>query len=296
MADLSFPRTSENCILHAQSRTHHWEGHGTLSIKTFTGGKAFYKTHHGFFAVEEQSYLLLNEGQYAISIESDTEVESFCLFFEEGFAEKVSNDLNRTSDNLIDDPYRPPAASIEFFEKTYPNQPELAHLMHQMKKQSQLFGQDPLWKEEHFHGIMQAVLADQQRVLKEVESLPALRFSTREELYRRLIVAHDYVEACYNRSLTLEEIASVACMSANHLLRNYKILYGKTPHQHITKKRLQEAKRMLNARNYTITSIALHIGFETPAAFNKMFKWQTGLSPSQFQKSDIGKAGAVSFR
>ncbi|HET7578037.1 MAG TPA: AraC family transcriptional regulator [Bacillales bacterium] len=290
MAALSFPGTSENSILHAKGRTHHWEGHGALSIKTFTGGKAFYKTHHGYFAVEEPSYLLLNEGHYAISIESDAEVESFCLFFEEGFAEKVSSSLNRTSKSLIEDPYRPPAAPVEFFEKTYPNQPYFTRLLHQLKKQAHLFEQDPLWKEEQFHCIMQAVLADQQKVIKEVESLPALRFSTREEIYRRLILAHDYIVACYNRSLTLEDMASVACMSANHLLRNYKILYGKTPHQQITEKRLDEAKRMLAANKSTMTEIALHIGFETPAAFNKMFKKHTGLSPSQFQKSEIGKA------
>ena len=84
---------STNFVLNAKSKQFYWEGNGQLSIKTFFNGKAHYKTNKGFFAVEESRYLLLNEGAYTISIEEPKVVESFCLFFKDGFAEEVLHSL-----------------------------------------------------------------------------------------------------------------------------------------------------------------------------------------------------------
>lgn len=55
----------------------YWEGIGQLSIKTFSNGKAHYKTNKGMFAVEESRYLLLNKGSYTISIDETKDVKSF---------------------------------------------------------------------------------------------------------------------------------------------------------------------------------------------------------------------------
>lgn len=68
-------------ILHAKSKDYFWKGKGTISIKTFMNGRAFYHTGRGHFAVDEGKYLLLNHGQeYSITIESEVPVESFCIF------------------------------------------------------------------------------------------------------------------------------------------------------------------------------------------------------------------------
>ncbi|ASJ56483.1 hypothetical protein BP422_24715 [Brevibacillus formosus] len=66
-------KPSRNYVLHAKSKQFYWEGDGQLSIKTFRNGRAHYKTSKGFFAVEEGRYLLLNEGEYTISIGEDEE-------------------------------------------------------------------------------------------------------------------------------------------------------------------------------------------------------------------------------
>lgn len=41
---------STNFALHAKSKQFYWEGNGQLSIKTFSNGKAHYRTSKGFFA------------------------------------------------------------------------------------------------------------------------------------------------------------------------------------------------------------------------------------------------------
>lgn len=105
---------STNFVLHAKSDQFYWEGIGQLSIKTFSNGKAHYKTNKGMFAVEESRYLLLNKGSYTISIDETKDVESFCIFFKDGFEAEVFNSLKETNDNLLNDPFMD-TSSIVFF-------------------------------------------------------------------------------------------------------------------------------------------------------------------------------------
>ena len=78
-------------LLRATARQHYWEGIGTLSIKMFRYGRAFYQSGGGTYAVEDDRYLILNDAQhYSISIDSPMPVESFCIFFPSGFAESIN--------------------------------------------------------------------------------------------------------------------------------------------------------------------------------------------------------------
>jgi AraC family transcriptional regulator len=118
----AYPLFTSNFVLQASSRFHHWEGDGPLSIKTFSNGRAFYKVNRGYFAVEEEAYLLLNERQaYTISIESPTKVDSFCIFFKRNFAEETFRALQTEPSRLLDDPFLADATPVEFYEKTYTN-------------------------------------------------------------------------------------------------------------------------------------------------------------------------------
>ncbi len=61
-----------------------------LSIKTMSNGAARYEIEGGRFAVNDDTYLILNRQQpYTIDISSPTIVESFCLFFPNDWAEDV---------------------------------------------------------------------------------------------------------------------------------------------------------------------------------------------------------------
>jgi AraC family transcriptional regulator len=278
--------TSTNYVLHAKNRHFYWEGDGQLSLKSFSNGDAHYKTNKGFFAVDESRYLLLNEGPYTISIEDNNEVESFCLFFRSGFAEEVSRSLEDSQDALLTDPDKK-IHSIGFFEKTYQENSLLSSQLQYLKASYSLHQDDSLWIEEQFHKIMQTIHHVHKDTLKEVQSLKALRFSTREEMYRRIHTAHDYIRSFYTQQIQLDDIAQIACLSPNHLLRNYSSIFGKTPHQQITELRVSKAIQLLSNLDDSITEISFKIGYNNPVSFSKMFKQHVGLSPLEFRKKVI---------
>lgn len=279
-------KPSRNYVLHAKSKQFYWEGDGQLSIKTFRNGRAHYKTSKGFFAVEEGRYLLLNEGEYTISIEEDEDVESFCIFFRHGFGEEILSTLMDSTDRLLSDPYKE-TASIGFFEKTYHTSHTLASQLATLKERLTFLDRDSIGYEEQFHQIMRTILLGHLDVRKEIDALNALRQSTREELYRRTSTAHDYIRAFYDQPIRLDEIAQIACLSPNHLLRAYAQVYGKTPHQHISEYRIQRAKQLLAKLDLSVTDIAFELGFSNPVSFSKMFKQHVGISPLLFRKKVI---------
>ncbi|WP_113927311.1 AraC family transcriptional regulator [Bacillus sp. P14.5] len=272
-------KETSNYILQAKSKQFYWEGNGQLSIKTFTNGKAYYKTSAGFFAVEEKRHLILNEGPYTLMIDEEEEVESFCIFFKDGLAEEVLASFRDSPEKLLSDPFKD-REKTGLFEKTYHTTRSLSDKLQRLQKMSSK-------PEEAFHFLMEDILSQQLRQFRDVNSLPALRESTREELYRRISIAHEYIRACYQESLTLSEISRAACLSPNHLLRNYSWIYGKTPHQHLSQFRIAEARRLLAQTNLSMTGITFRLGLNNPVSFSKLFKQHTGLSPSQYRKKVI---------
>ncbi|GGF95736.1 hypothetical protein GCM10010912_45860 [Paenibacillus albidus] len=274
---------STNYVLHASSNRFYWEGNGQLSIKTFSGGQARYKAKNGWFAVEEDRYLLLNEGPYTLEIDEHSALESFCLFFKNGFAGEILRSLTESTDVMLTDPFKE-RESLGFFEQTYPTTRRLSSQITAFKANLTTLAHDPLGYEEHFHRIMHTILFGQLDTLREVDTLPSIRRSTREELYRRVSTAHEYIRAYYHQPLQLKDIAQIACLSPNHLLRTYAQLYGTTPHQHISEYRIRKAKLLLDRLDYSITDISFDLGFGSPVSFSKIFRQHVGVSPLQYRK------------
>lgn len=279
-------KDSSNYVLHARSDQFYWEGNGQLSIKTFTNGTAHYKTSKGFFGVEENRYLLLNEGPYSLAIDEINEVESLCIFFKDGFAEEIFRTNSESSDKLLTDPFKT-SNKIGFFEKTYYMDSTLSSQIKLLKEKAMNFENNSVGFEEQFHRLMETILSRHFLTLKEAESLSAIRHSTREELYRRISIAHEYIRSLYHQPIKLDDVARIACLSPNHLLRNYAKIYGKTPHQHISEFRITKAKQLLLNLNLSITEITFELGFHNPVSFSKMFKQYVGISPLQFRKKVI---------
>ncbi|WP_223067352.1 helix-turn-helix domain-containing protein [Paenibacillus caui] len=121
-------------------------------------------------------------------------------------------------------------------------------------------------------------------------ALKTVRPLVREEIYKRISLAWDYILAFYKQPLLLAQIARIACMSPNHLLRNYAAVFGLTPHQHITELRLNRAKQLLLNEEHSITDISFELGFQTPVYFSKMFKQRTGLAPSDYRRMFAAKS------
>src|SRR3954467_7523879 len=74
-----------------------------LSLKCMCNGRALYRIPGRDFSVDDGGYLILNNRQpYSIEIASPTPVETFVLWFPDGWAEEVLGGLTLPNERLLD--------------------------------------------------------------------------------------------------------------------------------------------------------------------------------------------------
>ena len=102
--------------------------------------------------------------------------------------------------------------------------------------------------------------------------------------------AQRYIRLNVNEPLTLTKIAREAGSSSYHFARLFLAYTAETPFEFLRRIRLVTALRMLQEDpEGSITEIALSVGYETPSAFNKVFKKTLNMSPRDFR--NLGKDG-----
>lgn len=119
--------------------------------------------------------------------------------------------------------------------------------------------------------------------IEQCEKISATRSSTRLELYKRLSHARDFIEKNVDQPITLPQIAGVACLSIHHFLRLFKQVFEETPHQYLTRKRIERAKDLLLTTSISVTDICQSVGFRSPGSFSWLFRRHVGCSPEGFR-------------
>jgi len=257
-----------------------------LSLKCMSNGRALYKFGRAEVAVDDGGYLILNDRQpYSIEIASPTLVETFVLWFPRGWAEEVSSSLNKTSETLLDKSPDENDANAGFFERYTPHDSVVSPKVHALRaafKGTQIIADD--WLEEKLRELLAAMLASQRTLKREIGNLPAARASTREELWRRVNRARDYLHAHLSGPVPLFEVAAAACLSPFHLLRVFRSAFGQTPHQYLNHCRLERAKLLLEKTAIPVTGICLECGFTSLGSFSALFHKRCGMSPRAWRK------------
>ena len=101
---------------------------------------------------------------------------------------------------------------------------------------------------------------------------------------RRLFRVLDYIEENLEGELTLDRIASIACLSRYHFARAFKQAVGHSPHRYVSARRLERAKALLIEDDRPLVDIALALRFSSQANFTRAFRQATGLAPGQFRQ------------
>ena len=90
-------------------------------------------------------------------------------------------------------------------------------------------------------------------------------------------------------NFSIQDIADYINISETHLRRIFKKSINLSPLKYINFLKLEKAKNMLIASNYTVTEVAHSAGFEDPYYFSRLFKKETGISPSAYRKMSYGE-------
>ena len=78
--------------------------------------------------------------------------------------------------------------------------------------------------------------------------------------------------------------ATAVGLSQSHLRALFEKWLGESPRQFHTRYRIDQARRLLNEQNLSVSEVAYHLGFNDTRHFSRTFKRIMGQSPSQYIK------------
>jgi AraC family transcriptional regulator len=102
---------------------------------------------------------------------------------------------------------------------------------------------------------------------------------------RRLSRVLDYIDTNLEGDLTVDRLASIACLSRFHFARAFKAAVGRSPHRYVSAKRLERAKALLISGDQALVDIALRLCFSCQANFTRAFRHVTGQTPGQYRRN-----------
>jgi AraC-like DNA-binding protein len=82
---------------------------------------------------------------------------------------------------------------------------------------------------------------------------------------------------------TMAELATEIGASRSVLIQRFAQFLGQPPLAYLTHWRLQTAAKMLQTTQKTIIQVALDVGYESEAGFNRAFRREFGLPPAQYR-------------
>ena len=86
----------------------------------------------------------------------------------------------------------------------------------------------------------------------------------------------DRIDREYAAPLNVEQLARDAFMSAGHLSREFRRIYGESPYQYLMTRRVERAMTLLRRGDLSITDICFAVGFSSLGTFSTRFSELVG--------------------
>jgi AraC-like DNA-binding protein len=102
---------------------------------------------------------------------------------------------------------------------------------------------------------------------------------------RHLLRAKDLIDARYRDPLDVPTLAAVAHLSPAHFTREFRRVFGETPHQYLLTRRLERAAAMLRNTDHSVSEICFEVGLSSVGSFTTSFHRVCGMTPTEYRSA-----------
>ena len=106
----------------------------------------------------------------------------------------------------------------------------------------------------------------------------------RDSRSRCLREAVGYIEANYDRNISVSELSERLFIDRSGVYRMFMEEFGVSPKRYILRYRLSRAAKQLRETDVSVTDAALNAGFFDRSHFNKAFRAFYGVTPTEFRE------------
>lgn len=234
------------------------------SVKVVRSGAEHYKVNGRSFSVEKNRFLVVDKHcDLGLHIDDTNGVEGICIFPSSDLINEVARTRMVSQEALLDDLlFKDEIRLMEQYchydqnrTGTFLNK-NVDAIVQEVEA-----GKEASVSMDHFFIALAECLVDDQLELEgKLKNLSSTKRTTREELYRRVSVARDFIVSNYTEKINLDDLVANACLSKYHFLRSFKAIYNKTPYQYLLDVRLEKARQLLQ-RDFSMTEVNHMVGF-----------------------------------
>lgn len=256
------------------------EYESNFSIKFMFSGSEKYLVNDRWKKVTEGKMLIVNNQSHVINQAQSS--EAFSVFLTNEVIDDCSQYLNESATNLLGNPFGEKEQSLNFYDHVLDrNIPVLESLKLKLDQNP-----DVIVPIDFYYEIANNLLTSQIAVFNHIEQVNKLKFSTRKEIYRRVILAHDYLRSNLYSKFCLDNLAKACYMSKFQLIKSFKQVFGMTPHRYFILEKMRLAYCNIQEEpGINVQDIAFKFGYPSLASFSKQFKQIYGTSPNHLRRS-----------
>jgi AraC-like DNA-binding protein len=277
--DAGSPPPAENTVIIADTHDKYFYPEHTTPYLFVTNvlNRGQYLVNKRHIEVSARQFYFLNANDtIEIRFSKADRLKTCLILFKEGFVEDCSLYLTGREEDLLEAPDQKPSREARF-----PNVPlELNGVI-----QAAISDLLQAHHKEDLDDTLFELIAEAHRLggqaSQRMRRIGATKSSTKEELYRRLAAAREFMQDNLSRNLTIEAIAGEVCLNKFHFLSTFKEVFNTTPHRYFTELRLQKALALLQTQQHSVTEVCFLLGFESPGSFSTLFKKRFGIPPSK---------------
>ncbi|SFJ76434.1 AraC-type DNA-binding protein [Paenibacillus sp. UNC496MF] len=117
-------------------------------------------------------------------------------------------------------------------------------------------------------------------------SLRASELTKTEETADWLKRSIQYMNTHYTENIAVSDVVKVAGVHRSHLYQECSRLIGCSPMQYIIKLRMEKGRELLKDTGFSVTEIALSVGYPDLFSFSRAFSKYYGMSPTQAKQTN----------
>ena len=100
---------------------------------------------------------------------------------------------------------------------------------------------------------------------------------------RHLLRAKDVADARYVEPLGVDDLAGAAGLSRAHFSREFRRVFGESPHAYLLTRRLERAAALLRTTDRSVADICFSVGLRSVGSFTTSFTRSYGMPPTAYR-------------
>lgn len=238
----------------------HW--HGFFEIEVILGG-------HGTQTLNGQPYPLKRGCIYFLTpldfheVTAEEDVELYNLMFRE----------DMLSQTLLSTVYEAGQGRI-----LYLTEPDFDEVFSLCSLLEQEYSRQAPHREEYLRNLLECFLILIFRQLR--QTLPDSGQTRKDYIQKAML----YLQWNFRKNPSLADVAAAVNLNANYFSQRFREETGQSYTEYLTGLKLAYAKRLLRSGELSVTEVCFDSGFTSLSNFLKVFRQETGLSPSQYRK------------